>query len=336
MRQGNGDLCELYTAVAGGPIVILTLDENENENTNRNLFNYLRQNSNALSERAINTFVICPPGLANGIQQEPAAADGAFTVLPDEGGEAASAYLGMAGVSAPAAFVLDPNQRVTGIHTGCDPFCMLGTVTGIVDRHTTDRAVRTIGEIAPVLVIPNVLDAAMIERLKDCWESQGHGDGMIRAGADQGGERHVSHAFKRRSDHVIEDPQLDWDLSDALISRIGQEVARVHYFEDWVFERFRIGCYEAENAGFFAPHRDNYNRDVQNRRFALTINLNCGEYEGGGLRFPEYGPEEFCPPTGGGIVFSCSLLHEVVPVTKGRRFTLLNFLIADPGRSAPA
>ena len=54
--------------------------------------------------------------------------------------------------------------------------------------------------------------------------------------------------------------------------------------------------------------------------------MNTGEYEGGDLRFPEYGIDLYRPPTGGAIVFSCSLLHEVLPVTKGRRFVFLTFL----------
>jgi hypothetical protein len=31
------------------------------------------------------------------------------------------------------------------------------------------------------------------------------------------------------------------------------------------------------------------------------------------------------PPAGGGVVFSCSLLHEALPVTEGRRFGLFTF-----------
>jgi predicted 2-oxoglutarate/Fe(II)-dependent dioxygenase YbiX len=31
-------------------------------------------------------------------------------------------------------------------------------------------------------------------------------------------------------------------------------------------------------------------------------------------------------PAGGAIVFSCSLLHEALPVVRGRRFALLSFL----------
>ena len=34
------------------------------------------------------------------------------------------------------------------------------------------------------------------------------------------------------------------------------------------------------------------------------------------------------PGTGGAIVFSGSLLHEVMPVTAGERFVLLTFLLA--------
>lgn len=62
------------------------------------------------------------------------------------------------------------------------------------------------------------------------------------------------------------------------------------------------------------------------RKLAVTINLNTGDYEGGDLRFPEYGPELIQPPRGGAVVFSCLMLHEVLPVTSGERFVLLMFL----------
>jgi len=58
----------------------------------------------------------------------------------------------------------------------------------------------------------------------------------------------------------------------------------------------------------------------------VTLNLNSGEYQGGALRFPEFGPQVYQPPTGGAIVFSCSLLHEATPVTQGRRYAFLPFL----------
>ena len=44
------------------------------------------------------------------------------------------------------------------------------------------------------------------------------------------------------------------------------------------------------------------------------------------MRFPEFDRQLYRPPAGGAVVFSCGLLHEVVPVTRGRRFGLFTFL----------
>jgi predicted 2-oxoglutarate/Fe(II)-dependent dioxygenase YbiX len=65
---------------------------------------------------------------------------------------------------------------------------------------------------------------------------------------------------------------------------------------------------------------------TEHRRFALTLNLNSGDYEGGYLRLPEYGPQLYAPAAGGAVVFSCSLLHLATPVRKGRRFVVVGFL----------
>ncbi|MBE7213520.1 MAG: 2OG-Fe(II) oxygenase, partial [Gluconacetobacter diazotrophicus] len=61
------------------------------------------------------------------------------------------------------------------------------------------------------------------------------------------------------------------------------------------------------------------------RRFAVSINLNDG-FEGGELVFPEFGSRRHRPPAGGALVFSCSLLHAVTPVTAGTRFAFLPFV----------
>ena len=85
--------------------------------------------------------------------------------------------------------------------------------------------------------------------------------------------------------------------------------------------------YDSEEGGFFRPHRDNVVPDMAHRRFAMTLNLNTEDYEGGDLRFPEYGPDLYRPGTGDAVIFSCSLLHEAMDVTKGERFTLLSFIL---------
>ena len=60
--------------------------------------------------------------------------------------------------------------------------------------------------------------------------------------------------------------------------------------------------------------------------FAISLNLNTHEYEGGELCFPEFDDHRYNPPAGGALVFSASLLHEAMPVTRGSRYVLLSFL----------
>ena len=44
------------------------------------------------------------------------------------------------------------------------------------------------------------------------------------------------------------------------------------------------------------------------------VQVNAEEFEGGDLRLPEFGRRTYRPPTGGAVVFCCSLQHEVTPV----------------------
>jgi predicted 2-oxoglutarate/Fe(II)-dependent dioxygenase YbiX len=63
------------------------------------------------------------------------------------------------------------------------------------------------------------------------------------------------------------------------------------------------------------------------------LNLN-DDYDGGELRFPEYGTDRYRPAAGEALVFSGAHLHEVLPVSRGQRFVLLSFLFGD--RPQPA
>jgi predicted 2-oxoglutarate/Fe(II)-dependent dioxygenase YbiX len=108
--------------------------------------------------------------------------------------------------------------------------------------------------------------------------------------------------------------------------RLVPQVQRAFQFKATRIERHIICCYDAGTGGYFRPHTDNSTLGTAHRRFAVSIGLNAEEYEGGDLRFPEFGPRTYRPTTGGAIVFSCSLLHEALPVTRGRRFAVLPFL----------
>ena len=91
-------------------------------------------------------------------------------------------------------------------------------------------------------------------------------------------------------------------------------------------ERLLVARYDsADGGGHFRAHRDNTTNGTAHRRFACTINLNADEYEGGDLCFPEFGQRTYRAPTGGAVIFSCSLLHEARPVTSGARYAFLPF-----------
>ncbi|MNE90306.1 Fe(II)-dependent oxygenase superfamily protein [compost metagenome] len=92
-----------------------------------------------------------------------------------------------------------------------------------------------------------------------------------------------------------------------------------------------MACYDSEEGGHFRAHRDNTTKGTAHRRFAVSLFLNSG-YEGGFLRFPEYGGGLYSAPPGGAVVFSCSVLHEATPVISGRRYMFLPFLYDEAAR----
>ena len=184
---------------------------------------------------------------------------------------------------------------------------------------------------APVVAVPDVLEPALCRRLIDLYEADGGEEsGFMR---DVGGVTKllVDPRHKVRRDYLVEDPQLARELNLRLIHRLLPMVKRSFQYQATRVERLLVGCYEAETGGHFRPHRDDTSKGTAHRRFAVTINLNAGDYEGGDLMFPEFGPRTYRASTGGAIVFSCSLLHQAMPVTKGRRFAFLPFLYDDAG-----
>jgi len=130
---------------------------------------------------------------------------------------------------------------------------------------------------------------------------------------------------KKRRDAEIPDGPLREGLRQRLALRLVPEIRRAFAFEVTRIERYIVACYDAEEGGFFKPHIDNGAPQTAHRRFAVTINLN-DDFEGGDLRFPEFGRRTYRAPAGGAVVFSCSLLHEATPVIAGRRYATLPFL----------
>jgi predicted 2-oxoglutarate/Fe(II)-dependent dioxygenase YbiX len=179
--------------------------------------------------------------------------------------------------------------------------------------------------MAPVLLTPRIFEPEFCEHLIALYRQTG--------GAPSGFMREVegvttlmmNDQHKRRSDVIVEDPMLQRQAVARLNRRLIPQIEKAFNFRPTRIERYLVARYDAETGGFFAPHRDNTTRGTAHRRFAVSINLNA-DYEGGDLRFPEYGPRTWRPPPGGAVVFSCSILHEATPVTQGERFAFLPFL----------
>jgi predicted 2-oxoglutarate/Fe(II)-dependent dioxygenase YbiX len=240
-------------------------------------------------------------------------------VLVDHDG-AVSARYGVADKA--AAYVLDPNLRVLG---------MLEPGDGeLASAHVQALLGAVLPVLAPVLLVPNVLSADACAWLIDLWATQGSVDTGIEVTREGRREEAVHGGYKRRRDHTVTDPAVSARLAGTLGRALMPELRKAFAYHATRFEGFKIGCYDAATGGFFRAHRDNLSPATAHRQFALTLNLN-DDYDGGELRFPEYGPHLYRPPAGGALVFSCSLLHEVLDVTRGRRFVLLSFLYGDEG-----
>ena len=176
---------------------------------------------------------------------------------------------------------------------------------------------------APALVVPSLIDPEHCRRLIGLWERGSKQENQVSSSSEYVKTNPKS---KIRADiHLpLESPESG-ELCGILRRRLLPEISKAFNFDVSRLEHFRVGCYDGARSGHFAPHRDNTTPVTRHRRYALSVNLNSGEYEGGYLRLPEYGPHAYAPPLGGAAVFSCSLLHLVTPVTKGRRFALISF-----------
>ncbi|MCP3390675.1 2OG-Fe(II) oxygenase [Bradyrhizobium sp. CCGB12] len=221
----------------------------------------------------------------------------------------------------PAAFILSPTLQIIEILPLTEPAAF---VERIVSRLTELLAKPPLAQNAPVLVVPQVFDRAFCRRLIDLYDVTGGREiGLIE---NQGKilERTDTN-FRKRLDYYISDQPTLQQTRDLLQRRLLPIVYRAFQFNTTRIERYLVGCYDAATGGYFRPHRDNTSPVVAHRRFAVTINLN-EDYEGGNLRFPEFGHQTFRAPPGDAIVFSCSLLHEVTSVTRDRRYVFLSFL----------
>jgi len=108
------------------------------------------------------------------------------------------------------------------------------------------------------------------------------------------------------------------------------------------YKRFIPGVHERDEHGNYPPrYTENHELVGKVRKLSMTLNLNApGEYEGGNLNF-DFGPHAVgeryheCKeirPQGSLIVFPSFTHHQVTPVTKGTRYSLVLWSVGHPFR----
>lgn len=243
--------------------------------------------------------------------------------------DALARLFGVAGT--PWTFVLDPMLRVIASIPYDHPDGHANILHKLLDSLPPPERHAGVALFAPVLVVPRVFEFELCDSLVDYHRRAGGTDSGFLLDKDGVTSTVSAYGFKRRTDCLIRDPEFVNELRSRIVRRLLPAIERAFSFKATRMDRYLIARYSGETGDHFFRHRDNLNAGAAHRRFALTINLNAEEanYQGGDLRFPEFGTTAYRPPTGGAIVFSCGLLHEVTPVTRGERFAFLAFLYGE-------
>lgn len=245
-------------------------------------------------------------------------------VLADADAGVARAY-GVA--DAPGALVVvDHNRRIALIARDGTAEARLAAALATLARLARDRKPGTLGAHPPVLVMPRVLSRADCDMLIEVWHRPvklWHSDGFRSGGFDGATDFKVRvDSYGRTDQFVVRDEAINSFLDARLARRIVPEIAKAFRVSPAMREDYRIACYDSAEAGALPAHRDNPTPQTRHRLFTVSVHLNAGDYAGGGLSFREFGEQAYEVERGTAVVWSCTLLHEVAPVTSGRRFIL--------------
>jgi len=231
----------------------------------------------------------------------------------------------------PAVFLIDPAFRIAMA-------APIEAAPAVLDRLAAELAkapAEAQGQFAPVLTLPRILEPELCQSLIACFRAGEASPSGFAVDVDGRTVQHLDPKLKRRTDVTLEDEATIGALRERLEARLFPMVRRALGWQAKHIERYLICRYGAEEQGFFSRHRDDATAGTAHRRFAVSLNLN-DDYDGGELSFPEFGPRTYRPPAGGATVFSCGLLHEATPVTRGERFAFVPFLYDDEGAAIRA
>ncbi len=264
-----------------------------------------------------------PPPAA--LQQLAAISGPSVAFIADYAGTISAAY-GAQG--APRTVVLDPLQHAVADIPWDHPAGHGASVRQVLHGLPPVDQSTGVPLFAPALVVPRVFDFALCDFLVRLYEAMGGEESGFLLDQDGKTATVVNHRLKRRRDLRIVDPELSRTMREQVARRLVPEIERFLGFRATRMDRCLVSCYDSATGGYFFRHRDNLNAGAEHRRFAVSINLNH-DFDGCELIFPEFGRRRYRPPLGGAVVFSCGMLHEVTPITRGKRYAFVPFLYGE-------
>jgi len=225
----------------------------------------------------------------------------------------------------PGLAVLDRGWRL--VHVGAfGPETDLAALCAFLAPQLASEAGRLCTASAPVLIVPNVLAPDACRALIAHFEASPHRPGVMASMQGDAAVAKLDESKKKRRDlELTAETPLHAEIVRVLAERLAPEIKRAFQFDVAFADRILLARYD-DTGGYFRRHRDNAAAHTAFRDFAVSINLNTPDYEGGELLFPEYNDHRHSPPAGGALVFSASILHEAAPVTRGQRYVALSFL----------
>lgn len=177
--------------------------------------------------------------------------------------------------------VLDERLRVIAVFPFADPIDNhVQQVIGFLAEAPAVTPEMPASVQAPILVVPRIFEPELCRTLIRYYDERGGEEsGFMR----EVGGRTVGvtdYSFKRRRDQEIEDEHLRKTCMVRIHDRLVSEIFKAFQFRASRIERYIVACYDAVTGGYFHAHRDNTTKGTAHRCFAVSLNLNTGEYEG--------------------------------------------------------
>jgi predicted 2-oxoglutarate/Fe(II)-dependent dioxygenase YbiX len=203
-------------------------------------------------------------------------------------------------------------------------------VTSVIKQVSTSPAANSDvrqSALAPddrVLLATGCFDSELIDLV---LRSQASGEWvdspMVRPDVHGAAVLQPDYSAKARWDQRVTNSTVTAALAQGVAAYLLPTVSQWWGLSITAFESWKLVRYEPGH-GWFGEHRDNTTPDAAHRQLALTIGLNSG-YSGGELHFSEL-DESIVVGPGDAVIFPCSLLHCVRPVTSGERLAVISFL----------